>query len=94
MFEKFFGDVVKKFKYVFYVPGNHDLWCLREGDLASDSLTKMFRQLLVCDRLGVITHSVRFSNNVCLVPLLGWYDPCFVDGRYGMVLSCDAVPKK
>ena len=80
LFEKFFGDVVKKFKYVFYVPGNHDLWCLREGDLASDSLTKMFRQLLVCDRLGVITHSVRFSNNVCLVPLLGWYDPCFVDG--------------
>ena len=33
LFEKFFGDVVKKFKYVFYVPGNHDLWCLAEGDL-------------------------------------------------------------
>ena len=38
LFEKFFADVVKKFKYVFYVPGNHDLWCLSEGDLASDSL--------------------------------------------------------
>ena len=32
LFEKFFGDVVKKFKYVFYVPGNHDLWCLSDGD--------------------------------------------------------------
>ena len=80
LFEKFMDSVVRKFQYVFYVPGNHDLWCLSEGDLASDSLTKIFRQLLVCDRLGVITHSVRFSNDVCIVPLLSWYDPAFVSG--------------
>ena len=54
------------------VPGNHDLWVSDKHDLGSNSLDKAFQQLLLCDRLGVLTHAVEFSNAVAVVPLLGW----------------------
>ena len=54
-FEKLFSSLVAKFKYVFYCPGNHDLW-IHERDPWKNSLDKFFGQLLVCDRLGVIAH--------------------------------------
>ena len=78
-FEAFFKSLLPKFRYVFYCPGNHDLW-IHEKDAAKNSLDKFFDQLLACDKLGVITHPVRFPGVCSVVPLFSWYTTEFVDG--------------
>lgn len=68
-----------KFRYVFYCPGNHDLW-VTSGERHHNSLEKFFGQLLLCDRLGVLTHPVRFADGVTICPLFSWYTVDFVEG--------------
>jgi predicted phosphodiesterase len=69
-----FETLAYRFRQVLYVPGNHDLWVIREG--GASSLDK-FRN--VCDlaqTCGVSTRSMQLGN-VSVVPLFSWYDYSF-----------------
>jgi hypothetical protein len=62
-----------KFKRVFYVPGNHELW-VRGGSL--DSLEKFERIIELCGQLEIDTRPARFEF-CSVVPLLSWYQASF-----------------
>jgi hypothetical protein len=80
---------VKRFGWVFFVPGNHDLWCkgARAGaDLvhgSSNSLAKLACIRSLCRRLGVHTAPTRVppppgcTRGCWVVPLLSWYHGSF-----------------
>lgn len=65
----------EKFRQVFFVPGNHELW-LSRGQ--SDSLDKFSLIMGLCDKLGVHIRPVQIGN-VWIVPLLSWYSAAFDD---------------
>ena len=61
---------------VFFVPGNHDLWVIR--DEPNDSLDQFNELMGVCSELGVLTQATRISapeggRAVFIVPLNAWY---------------------
>lgn len=65
-----------KFAYVFFVPGNHDLWVRRNGH--ADSVEKFRHILDVCRAIGVHTAPARIKGDsggtgVWIVPLFSWY---------------------
>ncbi|KAK6261527.1 hypothetical protein QUC31_007343 [Theobroma cacao] len=64
-----------RFEYVFYVPGNHDLWCRWERD-DLDSLQKLNKLLDACRQLGVETNPV-VIDGLGIVPLFSWYHESF-----------------
>ncbi|ELT89953.1 hypothetical protein CAPTEDRAFT_223030 [Capitella teleta] len=70
-----------KFKEVFFVPGNHELW-VRPNDKSGDSLAKFYHILAVCDHIGVhyMPKKVKVNSgnggsleSVWIVPLFSWY---------------------
>jgi len=72
---------VSKFRYVFYVPGNHELWVSKTaegGILYQDSIEKFHKILAMCERIGVHTKPLKIgllpSKQVWVVPLFAWYD--------------------
>ncbi|XP_038895591.1 uncharacterized protein LOC120083790 isoform X2 [Benincasa hispida] len=65
-----------RFERVFFVPGNHDLWCRQEGDNYLDSLDKMSKLLDACRGLGVDTNPA-ILNGLGIIPLLSWYHESF-----------------
>jgi len=65
----------KRFKNVFFVPGNHDLWLTR-GDDIPHSDAKLQSILRLCDKLGVHTRPHRVvgaEQGLLIVPLLSWH---------------------
>ncbi|KAL2628813.1 hypothetical protein R1flu_013499 [Riccia fluitans] len=68
--------LTSKFRDVFFVPGNHDLWCRRKEDNVTDSLTKLEKLTETCSSLGVLTSPANISG-VWIVPLLSWYHESF-----------------
>ncbi|HEX2091352.1 MAG TPA: metallophosphoesterase [Longimicrobiaceae bacterium] len=62
-----------RFREVFFVPGNHELWV--RGD-TGDSVDKFNRILRLCDSLGVRTRPARLEG-VWIVPLFSWYEAEF-----------------
>lgn len=50
----FFVEMKARFAYIFYVPGNHEMW-IRPSDTAKDSLQKFKQILALCDELGILT---------------------------------------
>ncbi|KAJ1451588.1 Metallo-dependent phosphatase-like protein [Pelagophyceae sp. CCMP2097] len=66
----------KRYDYVFFTPGNHDVWAA-----SGDSLQRIGELFDVCDRHAVITQrAVRFcvdGGDVVVLPLLSWYDDAF-----------------
>eukprot|EP00656_Telonema_subtile_P005129 TRINITY_DN12330_c0_g1_i4.p1 TRINITY_DN12330_c0_g1~~TRINITY_DN12330_c0_g1_i4.p1 ORF type:complete len:412 (+),score=104.93 TRINITY_DN12330_c0_g1_i4:88-1323(+) len=58
-----------RFQHVFFVPGNHELWNL---DKKSNSGSKFFEILSLCDRLGVHT-TPKFVGELLVCPLFSWY---------------------
>jgi hypothetical protein len=75
---------------VFFVPGNHDLWCKgpRSGaagadDANSNSLHKLECVRALCRRVGVHTSPARIppppgcKRGCWVVPLLSWYHGSF-----------------
>jgi Calcineurin-like phosphoesterase len=62
-----------KFRQVFYVPGNHELWVRKESQT---SVEKFFRVLALCKRLDIQTSPQKIGA-VWIVPLFSWYEPGF-----------------
>lgn len=62
-----------RFRRVFFVPGNHELWV--RGSEGS-SVEKFHRVLELCEGLGVETRPARLPG-VRVVPLFAWYEPEF-----------------
>jgi predicted phosphodiesterase len=62
-----------KFRDVFYVPGNHELWVRREPQTSVD---KFFSVLALCETLAIQTHPAKVDA-VWIVPLFSWYEPQF-----------------
>ncbi|WCJ29158.1 hypothetical protein M5689_010812 [Euphorbia peplus] len=65
-----------RFQHVFFVPGNHDLWCRSEEDRCPNSLEKLCKLLDTCRRLGVETKPV-VVNDMGIIPLFSWYHESF-----------------
>lgn len=69
-----FAILLERFRYVFFVPGNHELW-IRKGEY-KHSLEKFQDVLRLCESLGVRTAPEcvgRGPDRVCIVPLFSWY---------------------
>jgi len=68
-------SLARRFKLVTFVPGNHDLWVLRDGKDV-DSLAKFALVNEVARQCGVALAPVTVGG-VTLLPLLAWYDYSF-----------------
>ncbi|CAI8593433.1 unnamed protein product [Vicia faba] len=66
----------ERFEHVFYVPGNHDLWCRREGQNYVDSVEKFNKLLDACKRIGVETNPM-VVGALGIIPLFSWYHESF-----------------
>lgn len=63
-----------RFRHVFFVPGNHDLWLYKKD--YSDSLEKLEALRRMCEHSGVFMTPQRIADGdgiVQIVPLLSWY---------------------
>ena len=65
-----------KFRRVFFVPGNHDLWVRRNECV--DSIAKFWSVLRLCQSLGVETSPAKVADSedtagIWIVPLFSWY---------------------
>jgi len=67
--------LVKRFKKVLFVPGNHDLWVIRE-DRIKNSLQKFEDVCDVVESSGASMQAFR-EQGVSIIPVLGWYDYSF-----------------
>lgn len=65
----------KRFKVVLFVPGNHDLWVVRERT-PMNSLHKFEHIRNIVEWSGASMEPF-ISGNLSIVPLLGWYDYSF-----------------
>ena len=77
--QKLFGwclnMLTKRFKKVLFVPGNHELWVMRE-DREKNSLQKFDDICAVVESTGASMQAFH-ERGVSIVPLLGWYDYSF-----------------
>jgi len=76
----------KKFRRVFYVPGNHDMW-LRPNTQDTtklkfkDSICKLLAMLDMCESIGAEMMPAEVMTNVYVVPLLSWWAASFALGE-------------
>lgn len=71
--------LASRFREVFFVPGNHELWVRGES---RDSVEKFRAVLHVCDQAGVRTGPARVGG-AWVVPLFAWYHESFDVRREG-----------
>lgn len=64
-----------RFAQVLYVPGNHDLWVMRDN-FPGTSLDKFQRILQIVQDCGVTSKPLH-RQRLSIVPLLSWYDYSF-----------------
>lgn len=71
---KAFTELKSCFKEVLFVPGNHDLWVLRDKNLTSPDKFELLKTI-------ADTHGVHMKPYTCgslsVVPLFAWYDYTF-----------------
>lgn len=65
-----------RFEHVFYVPGNHDLWCRFKGENYLDSVEKMNTIYAACEAIGVKT-TPEIIHGLGVIPLFSWYHESF-----------------
>lgn len=75
----------KKFRRVFYVPGNHDMWIRPNTDDSTkrkfkDSIDKLLVMLEMCDKIGAEMMPAEVMADVYVVPLLSWWSCTFCEG--------------
>jgi len=90
----------KKFRRVFYVPGNHDMWIRPNTDDSkkkkfNDSITKLMAMMDMCDQIGAEMMPAEVMQNVWVVPLLSWWTCKFLgpDAEPDPVLIYDSFCK-
>jgi predicted phosphodiesterase len=76
----------ERFREVFYVPGNHELWVRQEG---LDSLEKFHRLLELCRAMGVRTRP-GWAGQCWIVPLFSWYSASFDRDGQGDAQALDS----
>ncbi len=69
-----FDRLRRKFREVFFVPGNHELWVHRCG--TGDSMVKFDRVMKLAREHGIQTDPWQ-DEAISIVPMLGWYDYSF-----------------
>jgi predicted phosphodiesterase len=69
------ATLVKRFRQVLFVPGNHELWVIRD-DREKNSLQKFDDVCNVVQSTGASMQPFR-AHGVSIIPLLGWYDYSF-----------------
>lgn len=69
------GTLATRFKKVLFVPGNHDLWVIRE-DREKNSLQKFADVCAVVESSGASMQAFR-ERGLSIIPLLAWYDYSF-----------------
>lgn len=72
---RYLGELSKRFAKVLFVPGNHDLWVIRE-DAHRNSFQKFDDVVAVAEANGASMQPFRGAG-VSIIPLLGWYDYSF-----------------
>lgn len=70
-----FEQVTRQFSKVLYVPGNHDLWVIRDRPRRS-SFEKLASIRELAQGFGVSLDPFH-DRDLSIVPLLGWYDCSF-----------------
>jgi len=68
-------NLAVRFRQVAYVPGNHDLWVIRDSPHRT-SLEKFAEVCTTVEQSGASMRP-RIVGGVLIVPLLGWYDYSF-----------------
>ncbi|HKD15242.1 MAG TPA: metallophosphoesterase [Candidatus Angelobacter sp.] len=69
------NTLARRFYKVLFVPGNHDLWVVRE-DREKNSLQKFDDICAVVRASGASMQAFR-ERDVSIIPVLGWYDYSF-----------------
>lgn len=75
----------KKFRRVFYVPGNHDMWIRPNTDDSNkkkfaDSIVKLLAMFDMCETIGAEMMPAEVMKDVYVVPLLSWWSCTFCRG--------------
>jgi predicted phosphodiesterase len=67
--------LANRFRKVFYVPGNHDLWVRRDNEKRTsfDKFKEIRKVMENCGVSGTASH----GETISVIPLLGWYDYSF-----------------
>jgi len=78
----------RKFRRVFYVPGNHDMWIRPNTDDSTkkkfkDSITKLLAMLDMCESIGCEMMPAEVMQDVYVVPLLSWWTCTFIGDDVG-----------
>jgi Icc-related predicted phosphoesterase len=68
-------ELTRRFRKVLFVPGNHDLWSIRDRG-ARSSLDKFHDVAAVVDSSGATMQPLHLPG-ISIYPLLGWYDYSF-----------------
>jgi predicted phosphodiesterase len=71
-----FEQLTRKFKNVFYVPGNHDLWVRETPQEENNSIDKFYQLLNIAYESGVLTEQ-KCIDKLKIIPLFSWYDLSF-----------------
>ena len=85
--EETFTHFASRFRYTFFTPGNHELWCKRRGPLKEgeseadreiipDSMAKLERVLKLCETCGVDTRPRLLGDGdrkIWVAPIVAWY---------------------
>jgi len=81
LLEDFFITLKSKFGYVFYVPGNHDLWLTddRNDPSIQHSVDKFHKIMALCHKHAVLTEPTKIgsAHPIWIVPLFSWYHRSF-----------------
>jgi predicted phosphodiesterase len=75
LLERALGTLAKCFRQVLFVPGNHDLWVIRD-DRAKSSLEKFEEVREAVAASGASMQPFR-EDGLAIIPLLAWYDYSF-----------------
>lgn len=68
-------ELTRRFKAVLFVPGNHDLWVIRERH-PKTSLQKFTEVMATAESAGGTTKAY-VHDGISVIPLFGWYDYSF-----------------
>lgn len=74
LLEQCFSEIGKKFSYVFFVPGNHELWVRKKE--ANCSFTKFEKICQLAEKYNIHTKP-KTIGELSIVPLFSWYDFSF-----------------